>query len=220
MKTKEGCHGFGVCVSGLVLAIAVRYAFTEAKYEANMKVLVRKGRADAPVSATESALLDLTRMAITEEELNSEVELVRDDEVLRWVVEETGVGGRDWLHSLRLNEGNAQRVERAARRLTKQLQVQPVKKTNLIAISYAAEDPRVAAKVLKSVANPYLDKHMIREAAGKRQEIASRRISISISISMAEGRRRYREDLLHDHESGSSERADQEAPRTGGSRCS
>ncbi len=136
------------------MAIAVRYAFTEAKYEANMKVLVRKGRADAPVSATESALLDLTRMAITEEELNSEVELARDDEVLRWVVEETGVGGRDWLHSLRLNEGNAQRVERAARRLTKQLQVQPVKKTNLIAISYAAEDPRVAAKMLKSVANP------------------------------------------------------------------
>ena len=101
-----------------------------------MKVLVRRGRADAPVSAAENAPLDLTRMAITEEELNSEVELLRDDEVLRRVVEETGIGGRDWLHFLRLSEGKAQRVERAARRLAKKLQVEPVKKTNLIAISY------------------------------------------------------------------------------------
>ena len=149
-----------VYVSGLVLVMAILYAFAGTKYQANMKVLVRKGRADAPVSAKESAPLDLTHLAITEEELNSEVELLRDDEVLRRVVEETGVGGRDWFHFLRLNEGNAQRVERAARRLAKSLQVQPVKKTNLIAISYAADDPRVAAKVLQSVANAYLAKHM------------------------------------------------------------
>jgi uncharacterized protein involved in exopolysaccharide biosynthesis len=149
-----------VCVSGLVLAAAVLYAVVGTKYQANMKVLVRRGRADAPVSAAENAPLDLTRMAITEEELNSEVELLRDDEVLRRVVEETGVGGRDWFHFLRLGEGNAERVERAARRLARKLQVEPVKKTNLIAISYAADDPRVAAKVLQSVAKVYLEKHM------------------------------------------------------------
>jgi uncharacterized protein involved in exopolysaccharide biosynthesis len=149
-----------VCVSGLVLAAAVLYAAVGTKYQANMKVLVRRGRADAPVSAGENAPLDLTRMEITEEELNSEVELLRDDEVLRKVVEETGVGGRDWFHFLRLGEGNAERVERAARRLAKKLEVAPVKKTNLIAISYAANDPRVAAKVLQSVANVYLEKHM------------------------------------------------------------
>jgi uncharacterized protein involved in exopolysaccharide biosynthesis len=44
-----------VCASGLVLAAALLYAFLGAKYEANMKVLVRRGRADAPVSATEDA---------------------------------------------------------------------------------------------------------------------------------------------------------------------
>ena len=62
------------------------------KYQANMKVLVRRGRADAPLSVGENAPLDLTRLAITEEELNSEVELLRGDEVLRKVVRETGVG--------------------------------------------------------------------------------------------------------------------------------
>jgi uncharacterized protein involved in exopolysaccharide biosynthesis len=148
-----------VSVSGLVIAGAVLYAVAGAKYQANMKVLVRRGRADAPLSAAENAPLDLTRMTITEEELNSEVELLRDDEVLRRVVEETGTG-RDWFHFMHPGEGNSQRVERAARRLGGKLQVEAVKKTNLIAISYAADDPRVAAKVLQAVGNAYLEKHM------------------------------------------------------------
>ena len=66
-----------VCVSGLVLAAAVLYAMVGAKYQANMKVLVRRGRADAPVSAGQNAPLDMTRVAVTEEELNSEVELLQ-----------------------------------------------------------------------------------------------------------------------------------------------
>ena len=178
-----------VCVSGLVLAIAVLYAFAGTKYQANMKVLVRRGRADAPVSVAESAPLDLTRMEITEEELNSEVELLRDDEVLRRVVEETGVGGRDWLHFLRLSEGKAQRVERAARRLAKRLQVQPVKKTNLIAISFAADDPRVAAKVLQSVANAYLEKHMqVHRPAGQFRFFDQQRGESRLQLEEAKGK--------------------------------
>jgi uncharacterized protein involved in exopolysaccharide biosynthesis len=149
-----------VCVSGLVFAASILYALFGTKYEANLKVLVRRGRADAPVSAEDNAPLDVTRLEITEEELNSEVELLRDDDVLRKVVEQTGVGGRDWFHFLHMGEGRAERIERAARRLGKKLKVEPMKKTNLIAVSYAADDPQVAAKVLQSVANAYLEKHM------------------------------------------------------------
>jgi len=147
------------CVSSLVLGAAVVYAIAGTKYQANMKVLVRRGRADAPVSAGVNAPLDLTRVAVTEEELNSEVELLRDEEVLRKVVQETGIGGRDWFHFLRMSEGDAARVERAARRLADNLQVAPVKRTDLIAVSYASSDPQMAAKVLQSVANAYLEKH-------------------------------------------------------------
>jgi protein tyrosine kinase modulator len=150
-----------VCISGLVLAATIFYLFTGARYRADMKILVRPGRADAPVSAQENAPLDLTRLAATEEDLNSEVELLRDDEVLRKVVQESCLGGRDWLHFLRLNEGRAERVERAARRLAKSLEVAPVKKTNLISVSYASGDPRQAARVLQSLANAYLDKHTV-----------------------------------------------------------
>jgi uncharacterized protein involved in exopolysaccharide biosynthesis len=150
-----------VCVSSVVLAAAVLYVFSGARYQANMKVLVRPGRADAPVSAQENAPLDLTRLAITEEDLNSEVELLRDDEVLRKVVEQNGLGGRDWFHFLRLGEGREERIERAARQLAKKLNVEPMKKTNLIQVSYASEDPRRAAMVLQSVANAYLEKHTV-----------------------------------------------------------
>jgi uncharacterized protein involved in exopolysaccharide biosynthesis len=141
------------------------------------------------VSLAESAPLDLTRMEITEEELNSEVELLRDDEVLRRVVEETGVGGRDWFHFLRLNEGRAQRVERAARRLAKKLQVQPVKKTNLIAISYAADDPRFAAKVLQSMATAYLEKHMeVHRPAGQFRFFDQQRGESRLQLEEAKGK--------------------------------
>ena len=149
-----------VWVAAVVLTAAVLYALLGTKYEANMKILVRRGRADAPVSAGENAPLDLTHLAVTEEELNSEVELLRDDDVLRRVVEETGVGGRDWFHFLRLNEGHAERVERAARRLAQKLKVEPIKKTNLIAIGYAADGSQVAARVLHSLENAYLQKHL------------------------------------------------------------
>jgi uncharacterized protein involved in exopolysaccharide biosynthesis len=148
------------CVAVLVFAAALFYGICGARYQAHMKILVRPGRADAPVSAQENAPLDLTHLAINEEDLNSEVELLRDDEVLRRVVRENGIAGRDWLHFLRLGEGPDQRLERAARRLAKSLKVESVKKTNLIAVSYASDDPQRAAFVLRSVANAYLAKHM------------------------------------------------------------
>jgi uncharacterized protein involved in exopolysaccharide biosynthesis len=146
---------------GLVLAAAVIYLLVGARYQAHMTVMVRPGRADAPMSAQRNAPLDLTHLAITEEDLNSEIELLRDQEVLRQVAEETSLGGRDWFYFLHLGEGRAERIERAARRLAKKLQVEPIKKTSLIAISYRADDPGKAARVLRSVAKAYLEKHSV-----------------------------------------------------------
>ena len=149
-----------VCVSVLVLAAAIFYVFAGARYKAEMKVLVRRGRADAPVSAGANAPLDVTRVEMTEEELNSEVELLKDDDVLRKVAAANGPG-RDWLHFLRPSEGRAEQVERAARRLAKKVHVEPVKKTNLIDISYASDDPKKAASILHSLADAYLEKHTV-----------------------------------------------------------
>ena len=150
-----------VGVAALVLLVSVAHAIFGTKYQANMKILLRRTRAATPASAQRDAPLDLTRMAITDEELNSEVELLQDREVLRRVADETGLANHDWLHLLRPSEEQPARVERAARRLAKKLQIQRIKKTNLITVSYSASDPQQAARVLKAVGNAYLEKHTV-----------------------------------------------------------
>lgn len=147
-------------VSGLVFVMAVIYAFTGATYRAQVRVLVRRGRSDPPATAQQNAPLDFSRVEVSEEELNSEVELLKDDDVLRRVAEANDLAAHDWLHWLRPNEEEAARVERAARRLANRLKVESIKKTNLIAVSYDAANPQLAAQVLQSLSKFYLEKHM------------------------------------------------------------
>jgi uncharacterized protein involved in exopolysaccharide biosynthesis len=149
-----------VGVSGLVLVAAVIYAFAGATYRAQVRVLVRRGRADPPVTAQPNAPPDFSRVEVTEEELNSEVELLKDDDVLRRVVEANHLEAHDWLRWLRPHEERAARIQRAAKKLAGKLDVESIKKTNLIAVSYDASEPQVAAAVLQSLARIYLDKHM------------------------------------------------------------
>ena len=148
-----------VGVAGLVFVLAVLYAFAGATYRAQVRVLVRRGRADPPVTAQPNAPPDFSRVEVTEEELNSEVELLKDDDVLRRVVEANNLAAHDWLRWLRPHEEQAARVERAAKKLANRLEVEPIKKTNLIAVSYDAPDPQLAAHVLQSLASVYLEKH-------------------------------------------------------------
>ncbi len=149
-----------VGVSGLVFVLAVVYAFAGTMYRAQVRVLVRRGRADPPVTAQPNAPPDFSRVEVNEEELNSEVELLKDYDVLRRVVEANDLASRDWLRWLRPHEEQAARVERAAKKLAGRLDVEPIKKTNLIEVSYDAADPQLAAHVLQSLASVYLEKHM------------------------------------------------------------
>jgi uncharacterized protein involved in exopolysaccharide biosynthesis len=149
-----------VGISGLIFVLAIVYAFAGATYRAHVRVLVRRGRADPPVTAQQNAPPDFSRVEVTEEELNSEVELLKDYDVLRRVVQANDLSARDWLRWLRPHEEQAARVERAAKKLAERLEVEPIKKTNLIAVSYDAPDPQAAAHVLQSLASAYLEKHM------------------------------------------------------------
>src|SRR5580698_2805983 len=147
-------------IAGLVFVLAVVYALAGATYRAHVRVLVRRGRSDPPAAAQENAPPDFSRVEVTEEELNSEVELLKDDDVLRRVVVTNDLTAHDWLRWLRPHEQQAARVQRAAKKLASKLEVEPIKKTNLIAVSYGAADPQLAAHVLQSLASVYLEKHM------------------------------------------------------------
>lgn len=149
-----------VGVAGVVFVLAVAYALAGVAYRAQVRVLVRRGRADPPVTAQPNAPPDFSRVEVTEEDLNSEVELLKDDDVLRRVVEANDLAAHDWLRWLRPREEPAARVERATKKLAQRLDVQAIKKTNLIAVTYDAPDPQLAARVLLSLATVYLEKHM------------------------------------------------------------
>ena len=71
---------------GLVLLATFVFVFFSARYESHFKVLLRRGRQDPVISAQATSALDLARPEISEEELNSEVELLRDEDLLKQVV--------------------------------------------------------------------------------------------------------------------------------------
>ena len=84
-------------VAGVIFLLSLVYAVFGASYRAQVRVLVRRGRFDPPVAAQQNAPFDFSRAEVTEEELNSEVELLKDDDVLLRVVKSTDLAAHDWL---------------------------------------------------------------------------------------------------------------------------
>src|SRR5437588_9537226 len=143
----------------IVLFGGVLYALLVPSYKAEMKVLVRHGRIDPPVTPTESTPPLVQREDVREEELNSEVELLQDEDILRRVVLSAGLADdASWFS--RLSGGHEQQGASAVRHLARKISVQPVRKSHLIAVSYGSSDPHMSAAVLRALADAYLAKHV------------------------------------------------------------
>jgi uncharacterized protein involved in exopolysaccharide biosynthesis len=140
-----------------VFLAVVLYGVLAPPYRSEMKVLVRKGRLDPVVTSTPSQA-EFAREEVTEEDLNSEVELLHDDEILRAVVQNSGMlsQGRSWWN---IFDNDDQRLARAVRRVGRHLTVEPTRKTTLIDVSYKCSDPVQAAKILRTLASAYLARH-------------------------------------------------------------
>lgn len=138
-----------------ILAVVVGYAGLTPTYQVEMKFLISRERVDPVVSAREN-LPSVRRLEVTEEELNSEAELLRDGSLLLQVVRETGsVGDSGWKRW----ENDEAREARAARRLASALQVEAVRKTNLIRVSLRTTNPALGARQLHKLADLYMEKH-------------------------------------------------------------
>src|SRR5439155_4993199 len=80
-----------LAVFGILSLLALAYAFAlPPKYEAETKILVRQGRVDPVITPTANIPL-MIREPVSEEELNSEVEILSSDDVLRQVVTTCGL---------------------------------------------------------------------------------------------------------------------------------
>lgn len=144
----------------VVLALVAFYAFTAPRFEASMKILVRKGRLDPPVTPQPSSDPGFARNSVTEEEVNSEAELLRDSDLLRRVAESSGLAASGLLESLHIERPDRRKqIERATRQLAARLVIEPVRKTAVIRVSYRSSDPKKAVSVLECLSREYSLKH-------------------------------------------------------------
>lgn len=144
---------------GVTFLAVVLYGLLAPAYRAEMKVLVRRGRVDPVVTSTPSQP-QFDREGVTEEDMNSESELLHDNEILNTVVRNAGLisQGRSWIWSL-MGESEEKQLARAVRHIDRRLTVEPVRKATLITVSYKSSNPEQAAKVLRSLAKAYIERH-------------------------------------------------------------
>jgi uncharacterized protein involved in exopolysaccharide biosynthesis len=154
---------------GLVLGTILGIIFRSHDYEAKMTILVKRERVDAAVSPGRDAAL-ANAGDVTEEELNSEVELLKSRDLLEKVVlacnlqesQPNPLWGR--LFPTAAAQGtddgrdNAKNVSQAVLALENKLDIEPLKKTDLIQVTYDSSDPQQAARVLNMLGNLYLEK--------------------------------------------------------------
>lgn len=140
----------------VIIAVAVSGVWIP-KYEAQMKILALRRRSDAMVTSSANAPSQYNNDQVSEEDLNSEVELLNSDDLLRKVVLATGLEGQSGPSTAGGSEVN---VAKAVRKLGKELKVDPLRKSNVILVSYDARDPKMAEQVLKALSAAYLEKHL------------------------------------------------------------
>ena len=163
--------GFRQCRIFLVSFIAISVGAVAAllllpnKYEAHMQLLVTKDRVDPVVTAEANSPQGLL-LGVSEEELRSEVELMKSPSLLSLVVEETGLYlpkprffGLLPPHRISDQTEKDILVAQTTVELGKKLQIEPIRKTNLISVSYKSRYPEMSAKVVQSLASHYLERH-------------------------------------------------------------
>ena len=154
---------------GLLLATVVGIILLPNDYEAKMKILVKRDRVDAAVSPGRDAVMS-NPGEVTEEELNSEVELLKSRDLLEKVVVSCNLQELQSSHfwdrllpvaATRENadgQDSDKKISQAVLTLENKLQIEPIKKTDLIQVTYESPDPQLAARVLSILGNLYLEK--------------------------------------------------------------
>lgn len=156
---------------GVFLGAVLAGLLLPRKYEAEMKILVNRERIDPVVTPNPDAPVPAQPAAmISEEDLNSEVELLKSRDLLEQVAINCNLTSQSntfWEHSVeRLSDvirgvapAPETRLARAVQKLEDRLIIDPLRKTTLIRVSYKARDPQLAARVLQSLATLYEEKH-------------------------------------------------------------
>lgn len=145
----------------LILLAVVLSGVLRPTYKAEMKLLVRRGRVDPIVTSQQNAPAQMVQEETTESELNSEVELLKGEDLLQKVVLASDLQTKQhsWRSIFSAPRPNVQ-IAMAVRQLGKQINAEPIRKTDMISVTYESSDPELAASVLNSLGSLYLEKHL------------------------------------------------------------
>jgi uncharacterized protein involved in exopolysaccharide biosynthesis len=152
-----------IAVFLVTMIAALTAAAFSRDYESEMKILLKKQRVDLLPAETTGAD---NRQNPEEEELNTEVELLRSDDVLQDIVRTVGLQERTseplWYRLLRLRTASSEdvRTAKAVQQLNAKLEITVGKKSDVITVRYTSPDPRLATGVLTALSRFYLQKHM------------------------------------------------------------
>lgn len=151
-----------------VLAAGGAYIFGfPKKYASTMELLVTNNRSTPAISPGKTESTGAVQ-EVTEEQLNSEAEIVKSADVLDRVVDP------NWaLNQKPHTADELQRHERALGILRKELQVTPVRKSYLLSVQLKATDPYQATQLLSRLLTSFLDeKRRLIQPAGLSQMFA------------------------------------------------
>lgn len=148
---------------GVLLGAIVAAVFLSSRYEAQMDILVNRSRMDPVVTTEQFSQTAPVVPAVTEEEINSEVQLLQSGDLLKQVVLANKLQDieKDSLWSkLTPKRDEDYYVAKATERLGKKLKIDAVKKTNIVEVSYQSADPQLAYGVMSALSIGYLQKHI------------------------------------------------------------
>lgn len=156
---------------GIFLGAILSALLLPKNYQAEMTILVNRERVDPVVTSDQESPVAVAALpAVTEEDLNSEVELLKGRDLLEKVVLATRLDAQPESRWQRVEEraadylrggrpDDATRLARAVQTLDNRLVIEPLKKTTMIRVAYSSNNPREAARVLQTLGTLYQEKH-------------------------------------------------------------
>jgi uncharacterized protein involved in exopolysaccharide biosynthesis len=146
--------GLAVTVFAVVLGLGLAAIFLlPARYTSSMRILIRATPTDlrsAPDRANGAQVGQ-----VTEEEVNSEVELLTSYDLIKQAVLHNHLEGDESG-----SDSEQEKVDIAIRRMGDKLNVSAIRKTNIIEVAYTAKSPKLAADVLRSIESGYMETHL------------------------------------------------------------
>jgi uncharacterized protein involved in exopolysaccharide biosynthesis len=145
--------------AGLLLVLASAAAFvalSPPRYRSDMLFLVKNDRPDTGLTSNNT--VTFVSRELQESQMGTEVQLLTSDELLSSVLVKLGTVK---------DPSNGPAMERALRKLRKELRVTPGLKSTMISVSVTADSAAGATSLLNTLASSYLEKHLaIHKVAG------------------------------------------------------